>query len=326
MPKAKPPVVSRLSRVAAPLSMIAWIPLLLVSTPAVVQAQTQPPPETAPAQGYPPAQQAPQQPPPGYAPPPAQGYPPPPAEGYPPPAAQGYPPPPAGYSQPGYAPPAGYPAQPAYQQPGYGPPPQGYPPPPPYAQVRAPGAETHDGFYLRLHLGLGYTRMATSAEGSKFKISGSSSSFGLALGGSITPNLVIYGALSFASISDPTTTVDGVEEDDGDSEVFLGGLGVGAAYYVLPVNAYIAGTVLASSFNRTYTDVNLVEQNDTSEGGLGLELLVGKEWWVSENWGLGAALQLHYSSMKDKDIIKNVVESPRWTTTSIALLLSATFN
>jgi hypothetical protein len=193
--------------------------------------------------------------------------------------------------------------------------------------MRAPGAETHDGFYLRLHLGYGYTRMSTSSQGSKFKMSGSSTSFGIALGGSLTPNLVVYGAFSFADIADPTITADGLDVDSGpDAAAYMGGLGIGAAYYVVPVNVYFAGTLMASSLGRRYTDPDGIEHTDTSESGLGLELLVGKEWWVSENWGIGAALQLQYGTMKDKDIIQNTLEAPRWSVTTVAFLFSATFN
>jgi hypothetical protein len=304
MPRAKPPT---LSRVAAPLSMVALVPLLSVYA-ATAQAQTQPPPEAAQPQAYPPAQQ----PPPGYAPPPAQGY----------------PPPPAGYAQPGYAPPpAGYPPQPGYQQPGY-PPPQGYPPPPPYAQVRAPGAETHDGFYLRLQLGGGYTRMSASAGGISQKISGGAVGFDLALGGSVTPNLVIFGALLASSISDPTVTYNGVSSTATNYTASLSGIGAGAAYYLIPANVYFSGTLLATtlSWRENSDDPGVDDTSYSTELGFGFEGLVGKEWWVSDNWGLGAAAQLIVASMKDKSALDVGGPVPRWNALAFSLLFSATFN
>ena len=41
----------------------------------------------------------------------------------------------------------------------------------------------------------------------------------------------------------------------------------------------------------------LLESNDD----LGLELLFGKEWWASDNWGIGFCAQLIVASMKGKD-------------------------
>ena len=108
---------------------------------------------------------------------------------YPPP---GYPP--AGYPPPGYPPP-GYPP-PGYPPPGYAPPPAGgypYAPPPRHA---APGFQTHDGVYLRLQLGAGYTRMSASQGGDSAVISGGSASIGLAVGGAVTDNLIIYGTFT----------------------------------------------------------------------------------------------------------------------------------
>lgn len=48
--------------------------------------------------------------------------------------------------------------------------------------------------------------------------------------------------------------------------------------------------------------------------------MVGKEWWVSDNWGLGVAANFMVGSMKDKDY------DTRWTGLSTSILFSATYN
>jgi hypothetical protein len=306
--------------------LFALAPVFLVSVPTA-QAQTQPPVEQAPPPAYPPqpAQAQPGQPQPGYPPPQQQAYPPQPGyppqqPGYPPPQQQAYPP------QPGYPP-----QQPGYPPPqqGYPPPQQGYaPPPPPYAQMRAPGFETHDGFYLRLQIGGGYTRMSAKANDIEQKISGGSFAFGLALGGSVTPNLVIFGALTGTSISDPDVAVNGVSETATDWTASMSGIGAGAAYYLVPANVYFSGTLLAMtlSLRDRLDSSSSSDPNNSTELGFGFEGLVGKEWWVSDNWGLGAAGQLMLGSMKAKGAFVTGGEVPTWSSMAISLLLSATYN
>jgi hypothetical protein len=48
--------------------------------------------------------------------------------------------------------------------------------------------------------------------------------------------------------------------------------------------------------------------------------MVGKEWWVSANWGLGVAGIVHLASMKSTN------EDSRVTAETLSLVLSATYN
>lgn len=144
----------------AALSVSLGMMLAAAVGPARAQDATQvpapPDPNGAPAQAGP-AQPEPAQPAPPPPPPADYGTPP----GYSPQASPGYPPQPA-YPQPGYPPPA-YPPPPygpgpSYPPPGYGQP-GGYPPP---YNVGSPG-NVHDGFFLRLHLGGGFTSVKGNA-------------------------------------------------------------------------------------------------------------------------------------------------------------------
>ena len=68
-----------------------------------------------------------------------------------------------------------------------------------------------------------------------------------------------------------------------------------------------------------------IEFNNTkgeSNIGFGFFLAAGKEWWIGNQWGLGAALYGSYGSMKDKgDFADNAI-----STYSFGLALSATLN
>lgn len=252
-----------------------------------------------------------------------------PGQTYQPPAGGAYPeqPPPPYGPPPGYtASPPGYYAPPPYQAP-----PTGYPaPPPPYMQYRAPGAETHDGFYLRLHLGGGFTTMRASLNGVKEEFSGGSAAFGMALGGSVSPNLVLYGAFALTTTSNPTHKLRGVSDAlFPNTSATTGGFGVGAAYYLMPANVYLAGTVLATQFQ--VTDDRLDSDDEAyaildTRYGIGFEALVGKEWWVSDNWGLGGAVQFLLGTSKEKQAAASSGPNTTWTTTAVSLVFSATYN
>lgn len=253
---------------------------------SIAMAQTAPPP-----QDY-------QQPPPGYqAPPP--GY-----QQAPPPGYQQQPPPP-GYQQP---PPGGYP------------PPQAYAPPPGYAPQYAPPQHAHDGFYLRLHIGGGYAEMG-SGGGYDITFKGAGASFGLALGGTIAPNLIIFGNLFGMGISDPSVTVNGADAGTASgTTTTIGGIGPGIAYYFDPYNMYISGTVAAMQFQTSDSNGNGTTYN--SDIGYGFQAMFGKEWWVSQDWGVGAAAELLAAGgMKDK-----ADPTIKWSGVTFSLVFSATYN
>ena len=96
------------------------------------------------------------------------------------------------------------------------------------------------------------------------------------------------------------------------------GFGPGLAYYVEPVNAYFSATFTLSqlSASSTNTDTRIAE----SEMGVGFSMSAGKEWWISTDWGLGAAFQFQFASMKDKGI------DARITGLGFVALFSATYN
>ncbi len=118
--------------------------------------------------------------------------------------------------------------------------------------------------------------------------------------------------------------VDGTSVQTGRSNLGtdVSGVGLGAAYYFGP-NIFAAATLLDASIDVTDQSGNtLLNSND----GLGLELLFGKEWWASDNWGIGFCGQLIFASMKGKDADVVLNQVPTWHATSLSLLFSATYN
>jgi hypothetical protein len=56
------------------------------------------------------------------------------------------------------------------------------------------------------------------------------------------------------------------------------------------------------------------------------EALVGKEWWVSDNWGLGLSGQMVPGTFRGKDPDLTLGLVPSWKATAFSLLFSATYN
>jgi hypothetical protein len=179
--------------------------------------------------------------------------------------------------------------------------------------MAAGGARTHDGFFIRPELGFGYMNHSMSDPGGDLKINGGAGNFSLAVGGALKENLILAAHVFSTAISDPDVEQGGVEGSLDDATFGLVGIGPQVTYYFMPVNLYLSGTL---ALTRLTSEVNGVEGN--SDAGLGARFQVGKEWWVSDNWGLGLAGHLGLSSNKD--------DGETISTWTSGITLSATFN
>lgn len=67
------------------------------------------------------------------------------------------------------------------------------------------------------------------------------------------------------------------------------------SYSFSPTNIYIAGLIACA--------VSIIEnsRNNYNDFGLGTNLVLGKEWWISKNWGIGLAGYYHYSKIPEKE-------------------------
>jgi hypothetical protein len=207
------------------------------------------------------------------------------------------------------APAAEYGYAPAYSE-GYG-----YPPP---LAESMDGFHVHDGFFLRAQIGIGFTSLSSTTSGVKTTVGGGGLSLGAAVGGVIARNLILYGAVFETDTVNPDVQVGGTSMASQIGRVSLQGIGPGVAYYFERINLYLSGTLALSRF---WTYDGNGNQLDTSKIGLGLDLQVGKEWWVSRDWGLGIAAQLVGSSMKDQSD-----PTLTWSAGAFSLLFSATYN
>jgi hypothetical protein len=162
-------------------------------------------------------------------------------------------------------------------------------------------------------------------------LSGGGLDLGLAAGHAVRKNFILQLDTILSSASNPSYEVDGEPMDRDISAVAIG-IGPAATYY-LPHNFYATAALYASWLDRTETrnlppdPANPFDPPETeevevrTETGIGASLTLGKEWWVSDSWGLGVAARAYLASMPDS-------ESPDtpWGVHSLSLLFSATMN
>jgi hypothetical protein len=177
------------------------------------------------------------------------------------------------------------------------------------------GPRDHDGgFFLRLSGGGGTATTTFDVFGADLDISGATGDVNLAIGGMVTRNLALHATLFGWLASDPDISFLGSTETLA-ADVSINGFGAGLTYYFMPVNIYISGSVGAASMT--------VESEQTSgETDLGpaIDLTVGKEWWVSDSWGIGVAGAFGYHSVPEKGITGD------WTGTSFGIRFTASYN
>jgi hypothetical protein len=188
------------------------------------------------------------------------------------------------------------------------------------------GIHEHDGLYVRLATGPSVLHASWKDRTDDLSLTGIGLALAMALGVSVTPNLVIYGEVTGNVVRDPIRNRNGVSTTITGHDFSLAGIGPGAAYYLLPANLYFSGTLTLSYLTRGYYGLSPGSEGSGGNGAiltntdLGGTFMVGKEWWVSANWGLGVAGIVHVASMK----LPNTAS--RATAEALSLVLSATYN
>jgi hypothetical protein len=186
--------------------------------------------------------------------------------------------------------------------------------PPPAVQSTA---QRHLGFFLRMELGADYFHTAAPvAGGGSLSVEGPGVSFGLLLGGAVTEDWILAGDVWAYSALSLIGSNAGRSSSANSSTVQLMGVGLNVTHYFMPANVYVSfspSAVLLSGNDGhgSYSQTLL---------GFGGRASIGKEWWVSDHWGFGVALELAGGVNKDQGGV------PTWSTVSGGLAFTATYN
>ena len=187
------------------------------------------------------------------------------------------------------------------------------------ALPQAAGAQdqprVHDGgIFLRLSAGLGSSTSEVEYDtGDKLEFQKASGNHNLAIGGIVARNLAVHATLFGSATRDPQIDLNGRVIGTYKGTVALNALGAGVTWYFGP-NWYLSGSLALAWLSFKDQNVTL----DTGTGGA-VDITIGKEWWVSDRWGLGVALGLQGYGVPADD-------ANDFTGGSASIRLSATFN
>lgn len=179
--------------------------------------------------------------------------------------------------------------------------------------ARPAAAEPHEGVLIRLTPGVASAAASATVDDTDYTLKGGAGRLGIAGGWSLSPRLALTAELLGQAIVGPELEIDGVDhttDDDVSWGVSYAGLGIN---YYFQSNLYLAGS--AGGLVMT-----LDTSDDQAETDLGFaaKAVVGYEWWLGREWGLGVALDILAGAVPDEDT--------DWGVATIGLALSATYN
>jgi hypothetical protein len=169
----------------------------------------------------------------------------------------------------------------------------------------------HEGFFLRLHIGPGGSWISRPDE----SYSGISLGMGLAIGGSVVEGLALHVDLQSTWLLSPDAEVNG-RDVDFDANIGMQSLGLGVTYYFMPVDLFLSGSL---GIGRLAFETDSGQTKETSVG-FTLNTLVGKEWWVGSDWGIGVAGQFLFMRVED------YTDDESMNAFAFNLLFTATYN
>ena len=183
----------------------------------------------------------------------------------------------------------------------------------------------HRGFYLSMSTGPAFGDIVFDASGTIFNqmiFSGSGYTFDFKIGGAVVENIILSADMLSREIVGPDITMDGLSGTT-NSNVSAGdaAFGVGLTYYIMPVNVFVNATLASCNFTMNFNGTE-----GSSETGFGFLAKIGKEWWVSRNWGLGISGSYGYSSAYDKPDPLVPEYSGKLSTSKFAVMFNTTFN
>lgn len=181
------------------------------------------------------------------------------------------------------------------------------------------GKHKHDGLFMRFLAGPSYSTQKYDGTTAETEVKGVSASFNFQIGAAIAEDLIAYGEVGGFTITNPDIEIGGTTYDTEDTKSSTFGFGGGLTYYFMPSNFYITGSIQAAKVKIEYTKGSTTYKGE-SDMGIGVFAGIGKEWWIADDWALGAAVFFSYSNVPDKDNSDITIAS-----TTFGVAFSATF-
>ena len=178
---------------------------------------------------------------------------------------------------------------------------------------------THDGFFLNMAFGVGGQSFDYKETDGDFSIEagGGSSELNFKIGGRVAENLMLHATFLGVRVAGLDVTYRGVNVFYKNSVEQMNLYGIGVTYY-MPMNIFVSSSLGAVAF--VVDKANEGKVDASSDKGFGFQFSVGKEWWVSDNWGIGVEAALTYGSANDQN------DAGEMSGMGINVMFSATFN
>ncbi|MEM9189445.1 MAG: tetratricopeptide repeat protein [Myxococcota bacterium] len=185
------------------------------------------------------------------------------------------------------------------------------------AEAQARAAEptySHSGFAFRALLGIAFKsaalnfpcppvvpdRRCSPGDDVELRATGLGTNLKLMVGWAFLENLILQLEVFGGTMVAGTVELTGNEIDSDSVEYSATTIALGATYYFMPLNLYISG-----SFGIAFANIEGQVGDPEASPGFGMALLIGKEWWIGEDWGFGVAvgydLFLTGESIADED-------------------------
>ncbi|MEL6178541.1 MAG: hypothetical protein AAFS10_06285 [Myxococcota bacterium] len=188
----------------------------------------------------------------------------------------------------------------------------------------AVGQKRHDGFFLRLSFGPGWSRATADPElpnQPKLTLTGIHTAGDVAIGGALVEDVVLHATYAWARAREPTLEAGGQEIASIGERFLFNCLGLGTTLY-LPLNIYLSG-----SFGWGMIDIATNEPVEYTVYNLGTSFVLqaGKEWWLTDQWGVGVAGRFLGGRITDSTG-NGPQDQVRWVYQHVSVVLSATYN
>jgi hypothetical protein len=177
-------------------------------------------------------------------------------------------------------------------------------------------ARRHLGGFFRPDVGFGYLN-ASALSGGNASIGGIGESAGVAAGGAVTEDTILAFHIWTIVATSPSVNMGGYSLTDRNASA------LGITTFGPEITSYSSENLYVS-VSPGLSRMVLAGQGsggNVSNWGFGLRTAVGKEWWVSDHWGLGVACQLSLSLNQDASS-----SGASWMGLGATLAFSATYN
>lgn len=196
------------------------------------------------------------------------------------------------------------------------------------------GIHQHEGFYLSMGLGPVFGNVIAEINPFGYNpptvnFNGTAALFDFKIGASIYENLILHATLVSNVLAGPTVTTTSSPRDYNPSiykmpdsySIRESMLGVGFTKYGMLSNVFFSGSIGVGYFSTV--DTKDSKNNFSTDPGISMQVKVGREWWISKNWGLGIGVS--YGKTKLRNLPPNE-DAEKFNSNRIGILLNTTVN